>query len=304
MLFFVCFAVFSHLFIHPIGRINLHAGLCCENFHFTTTRWSINISCKHTIALLLFAETPVIVNSTSGHINLSIHTFVDNHRGAEIKCSSVNRTNFARRSERIIENSHKIGIDLQQMIAHSTISGTFQIEIRVIGQSDHCRLISRCFVVNTQLVIVSKLVCTSYIQVSGITFFAIGRKQAKHQFRRSYFFYIPHLGIESIHTTMQCVCSIVDSQIIFHTINFEFTVLDAVCKTTTHSTKVLFFLNHFVECIESEHHIVEFSIAISCKKANHFGSEIGNIGTHAIAVFQCKHRNSLTINYFFHNNFF
>jgi aldose 1-epimerase len=113
VLFFVGFTIFSHLFIYPVGCINLHAGLCCENFHFTTTRWSINISCKHTIALLLFAETPVIVNSTSGHIHFGIYTFVDNHRFAEIKCGSVNRTNFARRSERIIENSHKISIDLQ-----------------------------------------------------------------------------------------------------------------------------------------------------------------------------------------------
>lgn len=190
------------------------------------------------------------------------------------------------------------------MIAYSAISRTFQVEIRVIGQSDHCWLISSCFVVNTQFVIVGKLVCASHIQISGIAFFTIGRKQAKHQFRRSYFFYIPHLGIESINAAMQCVCSVVDSQIVFHTINFEFTILDAVCKTTTHSTKILFFLNHFVECIESKYHIIEFSIAISCKKANHFGSEIGNIGTHAIAVFQCKHRNSLTINYFFHNILF
>ncbi len=152
------------------------------------------------------------------------------------------------------------------MIAYSAISRTFQVEIRVIGQSDHCWLISSCFVVNTQFVIVGKLVCASHIQISGIAFFTIGRKQAKHQFRRSYFFYIPHLGIESINAAMQCVCSVVDSQIVFHTINFEFTILDAVCKTTTHSTKILFFLNHFVECIESKYHIIEFPSRSAAKR--------------------------------------
>ena len=140
---------------NPVSGVYLNARLCSEHFEQTSALGFVERSGVSHFVRLTFLYHPVVVDATTECelIVVGIDTVGDEYRFPKIHQCVVNKTNFANRSLCFVQRGKEVGIYGEVMIFDIAVSGSLQVEERVLAKIENGCFVGDSLIVNRQLVV-------------------------------------------------------------------------------------------------------------------------------------------------------
>ena len=157
----------------------------------------------------------------------------------------------------------------------------------MVGQIDDGRRVGRGPKIDLQLIGVRQGVGDRDRKIAGIAFFAVGADAVKPYadfVARLDLFGLPHVSIETFHTSVQMVGTVVLGQRVSLAVQFELTRRNAIAKATDRRTKKRMSFQIASQRGKTQVDVGQFSLPIRDFDGHHVCTEVGQLDAAAVLI--------------------
>ena len=146
-------ALLASLCHHTIGRVELDAGHCRQDFHYTSARGIIYFARRKEAAVALVSVDHEVVVITAAELHLlivGVDILPDRLSLPEIERSSLYGYDLTGRDQIGSHLCSVAAVHLKDLIADTAVVFSREIKVGVIGQVDNCLLVGDCLIVDPE----------------------------------------------------------------------------------------------------------------------------------------------------------
>ena len=227
MVFHAVFALWGAS--EPVAGVNLSAGLCCRDGESTT---GIGVEKRAGHFELPFDpavddEAVVVTFADVKRLEVGVDIFADSLGLGEVHRRSGNGFYITEGGFRGVGREVVGAVELQHLVEDVAFVVAFQVEVGVVSKVDISSGVGSCFVVDGETAIVVPGVGDFGIKVARVAHFAVGAYAGEND-AVSNDLRVPNMVLEAIGASMEVVGPIVDGEVVFDTVDYDVSVLDAV----------------------------------------------------------------------------
>ena len=164
---------------------------------------------------------------------------------------------------------------------------TGKVEIAVVRQVHHGRLVGRRLIANVHSVVIGQFVSHLHRKVTREACLAVRREIGQLQGLVIKLLRIPNHSVIAFRTAMQAVAVVVLRQVIFRTIQRKLRISNTVAITTDQTTIVVVRVGHvLVDVVIAQHHIRQFTVLVRHHDRHQATAPVRHAGLSALLIGQ------------------
>ncbi len=154
-------------------------------------------------------------------------------------------------------------IDIEHVVGHGHGSVAREVEVRVVGEVDHGRLVGGRAVSDVELVAGKGCICHGGFHVAGKTVVAVGRVHCQYKCGVVGLLGGIHLILPAGGTTVECVAEVIDRQLDGVAVDGQTAVVDTVGITSDSRAKVclVVFGQIGLDAVKAQHYVAHLAVA-------------------------------------------